>query len=200
MYLCNKCGKSYTRQSSLNRHLSESCNRDENQHQIKRPRIEEAGPSTSNSDSVMCNCCNKTIPLSARVSHCRTLEHRTNACTDYIPNVQIIESAFKSRISSYRVQSDNRCTDYDTFFSSKKSTIMQLLDEMRRIHKMVKVNMEIFASYTLPDQERNDIKSFHTPNKIIDCSTDLNIAFEMFADLIKVQTSEFQERDSGMSI
>lgn len=197
MYLCDNCGKEFTRESSLYRHIRESCRASEN-YQAKRPRIDE-GPSTSTSsnETVLCNCCNKHIPVNARISHLRTLEHKNNACVDYIPNVQLIKSAFKLRIASYRVISDKRCSDYDEFFSSIKNTIIQLLEEVQREHNMVKVNMEVFARYILQTQERLDIKSFNTINKIIDGSTDINAAYDSFVDLMKLQTTEFQERDSG---
>ncbi|KAJ8979283.1 hypothetical protein NQ317_004428 [Molorchus minor] len=69
-----------------------------------------------------------------------------------------------------------------------------------RVHKIVKVNMEVFGRYVLSTQDSSDLKAFNTPNKVIDQSMDLNETWTAFVDLMIVQTTEFQERDSGWAL
>ncbi|KAJ8949419.1 hypothetical protein NQ318_007519 [Aromia moschata] len=216
MYLCNNCGKQFTRVCSLKRHLTESCSGNEGP-TSKKFRLEKMSsastinegastsrvnerPSTSNNAGVICNCCNKMISSNTQVSHWRTLQHRTNACVDFMPGVQLIQTAFKSRIASYRVHSEHRYSDYKIFFESIKNKVIHLLSEAIKIHKAVKVNMELFGRYILQTQEIVDNKSFNTTNKVIDSAADLNDVFYVFVDIMTTQMSEFQERDSGWAL
>ena len=131
-------------------------------------------------------------------SHKRTLQHRTNSCIPLTDGVEIVRSAFKYRIITYRVHSENEKLDYLIFFNEIRYKILNLLEEVLTLHKTVKVNMETFASYILQTQEISDMKSFNTPNKILDQGMDLNNVLDSFVDMMVTQTTEFQERDSGM--
>lgn len=211
MYLCDFCGKTFTRCDNLRRHLKVSCRGEKitmentiknmcnemsgGQPPAKKYKTEEQA---STSNSVTCDCCNKRVPPSQLNFHRRTLEHRTNSCTPFSNGVEIIQSAFKGRIASYRVSTENQHTDHITFFSEAKYKIIKLLENVLKAHLAIKVNMELFAQYFLPTQECSDIKSFNTSNKIVDRSTDLSFVVDIFADMMISQTSEFQERDSGM--
>lgn len=114
--------------------------------------------------------------------------------------VEIVQSAFKYRIVTYRVHSENNHLDYVMFFNEIRPKILNLLEEVLRIHKTIKVNMETFARYTLPTQDLADMKSFNTCNRILDEAMDLNSVLDSFVDSMIIQTTEFQERDSGMLI
>ncbi|KAJ8967216.1 hypothetical protein NQ317_001325 [Molorchus minor] len=133
-------------------------------------------------------------------AHKRTLQHRTNACIPMVDGVYVIRSAFKCRIVSYRAHSKEYHINYTLFFNELKSKIIELLEEVLNRHKIVKVNMEAFARYTLPTKEISDVKSFNTPNEIVDQSMDLSSVWEKFVDLMINQTTEFQERDSGWAL
>lgn len=134
----------------------------------------------------------------------KTLEQRKNACATVLP-VQFIGSAFRNRILNYRLFDKNKHIDIPTFSATIKNRVISLLEEMLRVHIMVKVNMGLFAKYIMQtdgsqgNQETTDIKSFNTANKIIRGSTDLEDCFAAFVDLIMNQTLEFQEHCSSMS-
>ncbi|KAJ8981257.1 hypothetical protein NQ317_014568, partial [Molorchus minor] len=49
----------------------------------------------------------------------------------------------------------------------------------------------------LPTRDSSDIKSFNTPNELLDQSRDLDTRWNTFVDLKMSQTTKFQERDSG---
>ncbi|KAJ8943139.1 hypothetical protein NQ318_017338 [Aromia moschata] len=93
--------------------------------------------------------------------------------------MKLIQTAFKSRIASYRVHSENRYSDYNMFFESIKNKVIHLLSETQKI-----VNN----------------KSFNTANKVIDSAADLNDVFYVFVDLMTTQMSEFEKRDSGWEL
>ena len=197
MYTCVSCGTSFSRSDNMRRHQRETCkNLHPNGPPTKRAKL-DSGPSTPVSLQT-CNTCNVTLTANQMKSHKRTLQHRTNSCIPLTDGIEIVRSAFKYRIITYRVHSENEKLDYIIFFNEIRYKILNLLEEVLTLHRTVKVNMETFASYILPTQEISDMKSFNTPNKILDQGMDLNNVLDSFVDMMVTQTTEFQERDSGM--
>ncbi|XP_074028815.1 uncharacterized protein [Leptinotarsa decemlineata] len=188
MYSC-QCGKSFTRSDNLRRHQLQSC---QGGPSVKRVRLDDAA-----APMYTCNCCNVMIPLTQVNSHNRTLQHKNNTCVQFSDGVQIIKSAFKRRIATYRVQSSIVSTDYMLFFNEIRQKVIELLESAIRVHKIIKVNMEVFGSYILQTQDLKETKSFNSQNRTVDQSTDLNSLFDGFRNGIIAQTTEFQERDSG---
>ncbi|XP_074033094.1 uncharacterized protein [Leptinotarsa decemlineata] len=90
--------------------------------------------------------------------------------------------------------------DYPTFFNEIKQKVVKLLEEVLDIHKCMKVNMEVFGRYSLQTKDLSDIKSFNSPNEVIDQSNDLDVVYSSFADSLTVKAAEFQDRDSGWTI
>ncbi|XP_074039589.1 uncharacterized protein isoform X2 [Leptinotarsa decemlineata] len=141
---------------------------------VERVRLDDAATPMYTS-----NCCNVTLLLIQVNSHNRSLQHKNNACVQLSDGVQIIKSAFKRRIATYRVQSSIVSTDYMSFFNEIRQKVIELLESAIRIHKIIKVNIEVFGSYILQTQDLKETRSFNSRNGII------------------AQTTEFQERDSG---
>lgn len=197
MYTCTFCGANFTRAGNMRRHQKESCkNINRDGPPAKQSRL-DSSQSTSASLQT-CRSCNVTLTANQMISHKRTLQHRTNSCVPLMDGVEVVRSAFKYRIITYRVHSENEKLDYVLFFNEIRHKILNLLEEILLLHNTVKVNMETFARYILPTQELSDMKSFNTPNKIMDHGIDLNDVFDTFVDMMITQTTEFQERDSGM--
>lgn len=197
-YSCEQCNKSFTRSDNLRRHQRQSCchNDESVPTEAKRSRVEEEEPSTSN-NQWKCNCCNITIPANCGYSHRRTLQHRTNMSIAMGDGIKRIDSAFKSRIVSYRIESKNEHIDFNEFFEEIKSKLLVLLERMLALHRSIKVNVEAFGLYYLHTQEVRDMKNFNTPNQMIEESMDLNAVIDLFRDTIAAQAQDFQERDSG---
>lgn len=195
MLLCSGCGKSFTRSDNLRRHERESCKRtDFGEPEVKRVRL------LQQSEPLIIptiKCCNKDISRSQIYAHRRTLEHRTMSCTPKCDGIQIINTAFKCRIISYRVHSDTKHTDYVMFFDEVKAKVISLLEDVISAHKSVKVNMETFANYILQTRETSDVKSFNSCNKIFDESVDIGDLYKDLVDTMTSQMSEFEEKDSG---
>ncbi|XP_074026183.1 uncharacterized protein [Leptinotarsa decemlineata] len=206
MYMCNECGKNFTRSDNLRRHQRDSCTlmhyggpsteNDSEASTPKRMRLNPPAPPVMQT----CQCCNLTILSDQMNVHRRTLHHRTNACVHYGEGVKIVGTAFKCRIVSYRVDSQNHHMDYNTFFNELKQKVLKLLEEVLVIHKIVKVNMEVFGRYNLQTKEYCDVKAFNSSNQVIDQSNDLNVVYNNFADSLTAQAMEFQHRDSGWTI
>ncbi|KAJ8943252.1 hypothetical protein NQ318_009943 [Aromia moschata] len=107
--------------------------------------------------------------------------------------MKLIQTAFKSRIASYRVHSENRYSDYNMFFESIKNKVIHLLSEVIKIHNAVKSTFcRLKKSLTT--------RASTQPIKVIDSAADLNDVFYVFVDLMTTQMSEFQKRDSGWEL
>ncbi|KAJ8933403.1 hypothetical protein NQ318_004940 [Aromia moschata] len=105
--------------------------------------------------------------------------------------MKLIQTAFKSRIASYRVHSENRYSDYNMFFESIKNKVIHLLSEVIKIHNAVKVH---FA-----DSKIVKTRASTQPIKLL-IAADLNDVFYVFVDLMTTQMSEFEKRDSGWEL
>ena len=202
-YKCANCAKSFTRSYNLNRHLRESCaerfNIDESEKRRRMDGSASSGASTSSSSPMkMCHVCNVAVPENNMLGHQRTLQHRNNLCLPLSHGVQVMRTAFKNRILSYRINSDNEHIDYQIFFDDIKPKVMYLLSEMLRIQQSLKVNMVVVGRYLLPSQETYSDKSFNTTNTVITAASDLDDVYQTFVEAMKTQSTDFQEKDSGM--
>lgn len=194
-YVCDKCGQLFTRSYSLLRHQRESClSRFENIHGGKRQRVDGAA-----STSTMQNCatCNVNVPQNQMFAHQRSLQHKSKSCVTVSRGVELIQSAFKNRMATYRVSSDNDHVDYSIFFAEIKSKVLGVINNILRLQHTLKINMVAVGQYFLPSQETISEKSFNTANEIVTVGSDLDDVYQAFVEAMKVQSSEFQEKDSG---
>ncbi|CAH1104266.1 unnamed protein product [Psylliodes chrysocephalus] len=133
-------------------------------------------------------------------SHMRRLDHKGRACTIQADGIYLIQSAFKCRIASYRVKTDEKHIDYITFFDTIKFRILELSKVVLRAHNAIKVNVEVFATYVLQSQDISEIKSFNSINRILDLSTELDVVYADLREAVVSQTADFQHKDSGWSL
>ena len=87
---------------------------------------------------------------------------------------------------------------FSVFFENIRPKAFSVLRQYFHIHNALKVNMVVVGRYFLPTQETSREKSFNTANQIITLGCDLEDAYERFVEEMKVQTADFQEKDSGI--
>ena len=195
-YVCEKCGASFTRTYSLLRHSRESCRlRFADSDVGKRRRIDGAASSSTMEHCVMCNI---NVPKNKMLAHQRTLQHKSKSCVTVSHGVQLIQSAFKNRLVTYRISSDNEHVDYIIFFDEIKSKVLPLISEVLQMQNAIKVNMVVVGRYFLPSQDTFSEKTFNTLNEIVTVGSDLNDIYHSLVEAMKAQSTEFQEKDSGM--
>lgn len=196
---------SFSRSYGLKRHQEQSCVERwvvADTIAAKRRRLD--GASTSGLNHVPspitlhCDVCNVDVPQNHMPAHTRTLAHRRKCRVPLSPGVQIVESAFKNRIVSYHISSERDHVDYQAFFEDIRTKVLNLLEDILRTQKSLKVNMVAVGRYFLPTQEIFSEKSFNTSNRIVTLGCDLNELYDRFAEEMKVQAADFQEKDSGM--
>lgn len=95
----------------------------------------------------------------------RTNLHKKNSILKTeLENVDIIATAFKDRIITYKInrpQNREYLTPED-FLSDITQIIIQLIQKSLKAHDSIKINFEFFASFVLPKSEWQEIKSFNT--------------------------------------
>lgn len=88
--------------------------------------------------------------------------------------------------------------DYSIFFEDIKAKVLGLMSEIVDVHKSLKINMVVVGRYFLPAQETFSDKSFNTTNQIVTIGSNLDDVYQSFVEAMKAQSTEFQEKDSGM--
>jgi hypothetical protein len=58
--------------------------------------------------------------------------------------------------------------------------------------------MIVVGRYFLPSQDLFSDKSFNTTNLNVSVGSDFDVIYNAFVEAMKVQSTEFQEKDSGM--
>lgn len=152
-------------------------------------------PTTSKTE--YCIQCEQTFPRNQYQGHLRSLQHKTKSCMSIRKGVEIINTAFKKRIVSYRISGEYSHIDYDDFFNDVKQKVKNVIECNIARLKALKVNMEVFGRYIHQTQGLIDVKSFNTAYRIMNDGVDIDVLYNDFVDIMKAKTSEFQERNSG---
>lgn len=197
-YICEDCGTSFSRSYNMLRHKRESCiARFVNFHGGKQRRTDAA--TTSTPQMWECISCDMIMAANRKAAHLRTLHHKSNACSPLSNGIELVASAFKSRIATYRISSENEHIDYTLFFEEVRPKVLDVVSNIVRVRGALKINLVVVARYVLPTQDNMySDKSFNTCNEIVTAGSDLDEVYGSFVEAMKVQSSEFQEKDSGM--
>lgn len=153
--------------------------------------------STSTAATIFCNSCNVSVPREAYVGHVKSLLHKATSCRNVEEGIEVVESAFRCRIVSYRVTPQRHHIIYREFFEEVAGKITKLLVQERIKHKNIKVNMELFGRFLNQTKELVEVKSFNTQNKILTEGSDIERIYDDFAQTMETKAQEFEERDSG---
>ncbi|XP_047024710.1 uncharacterized protein LOC124633507 [Helicoverpa zea] len=149
-----------------------------------------------------CHSCQLHVSKSKYSSHKKSNKHKTNCLlrTEY-QNVQLIASAFKDRIASYKINpQNNEIITPELFLSDVFNTIYNLLQPLLQKHKSLKINFELFVLYLLPKNEELSLKSFNTKYSIINQSTDIISLYKDCTQRLVCKCLEFELSESGWTI
>lgn len=149
---------------------------------------------------MFCNDCKLHIHRNHYPSHIRSLQHKSRGCSSFGSGVELVNTAFKCRIASYRVSSSSskgNHIEYGGFFSEIKNKVLPLLAVEVEKFKSIKTNFELFAYFIHQTSKIIEMKSFNTQNKIINEITDISDLYDYLCAVIEKKASEFQESGSG---
>ena len=118
-------------------------------------------------------------------------------CSD----IQNIEQAFKSRIQTIIIRNKNEhLLSVNEFFKSIRNILLSFLNDAINKHESLKLNLILSGDYAKPPEENHSIKTFNTPNKIFDKSSNSSQILNHFIEYIEAQSGEFEEKGSGWSL
>lgn len=147
---------------------------------------------------VRCNACGENVPSTLFAGHLRSRIHKSNLQVDNVDgNVITLQSAFKTRIATYRVSSPNHHILVKDFMNEIKQKVVELISKNLTKFTSIKVNVELYGSYILEAKAIRDVKSFNTKNVIVTFGSVIDEIFDDFTNIIDGKVSEFQERQSG---
>lgn len=149
-------------------------------------------------DKKYCKQCQKVIRKSLWSSHLRTNIHKNNSFkVNDDGDVEIIKSAFKERIISYKIAANSFYINFVEFCDHILPKIMKIMKLELHKHTCIKLNMELFGLYLNPNDESHSVKSFNTPFRVICNSSELNNEVDEMVGIMDRKADELAEKDSG---
>lgn len=148
---------------------------------------------------VFCKDCQINVPKLA--SHKKSYLHKSNCLLqDEFENVQIIATAFKNRIVSYKINPRKNFLIPEQFLTDILPTAYNLIKKSLKKHCSLKVNFELFATYNLPKNETSSLKSFNTKYNVVLQSTDVTQMYYEMSNVLALKCIEFEQAESGWTI
>lgn len=153
-----------------------------------------------------CNFCNEDVLSNCLISHSESDRHILLCAQEKSADgaVYIVDSAFKCRIITYRINGSADILDPKMYLLNIGETLEKLITIELKTHKHVKINVELFGTFVKTNAEGEvirDLKSFNTKNVALhkDCM-DFPSYFEQISLCISKKCEDFNERDSGWGL
>lgn len=115
-------------------------------------------------------------------------------------NIEIIGTAFRNRIVAYRLNPTRE--EYltpEVFLYEMQNDITKLIEISLSKHHCVKINIEMFVYFILPNSSEQQLKSFNTKYEIVYKSTNFNKLYMNIIENLKGKLIEFEHCESGWS-
>ncbi|GFS73497.1 uncharacterized protein TNCV_1101991 [Trichonephila clavipes] len=198
VFNCFECGKVFYQRNSLNQHVKTV---------------------HASSTSFLCPVCNKNcvtvhglirhlkihttngeenVPSTSTVNNPRQMEVGNIPLSNSFP---LIQSAFKSRIKTLRLDNKDHFLDIKQFLSSKKQDFLNvIINEIQK--NELKVNCMLICNYSKTSNTGiiTDEKNFKTKNNIILTQTNIGELYNSIVDKLSAETADFQEKESGWTL
>lgn len=155
---------------------------------------------TEYTDYVKCENCQINVPKKEYRFHLRTNLHKFNSkLNSEYEYIDIIATAFKNRIISYRVNPSQEFLDPEAFLMASKEIVMKVINNNLIKHGAIKLNFELFAHFIQPKSYKQQMKSFNTKYEIVYQSTDISSLFSNVVNTFERKISELELCESGWS-
>ena len=148
-----------------------------------------------------CVACNLSVAKNCWIGHLRSNAHKNKSINELSDGVDIIKTAFRCRIASYRIVAsiEEEQNSTKVFLDKISEKIKALIDRSLTLHTCIKVNFELFSLFLLFKNDSQEIKSFATKNFTVHHNYDFDSIFLSVRDDLLKRLEEFQDRDSGWS-
>ncbi|RVE46550.1 hypothetical protein evm_008785 [Chilo suppressalis] len=156
-------------------------------------------------EKIKCDVCDVMVSRRYFSNHLRSTIHRNKSLLSQheCKNVIILDTAFGSRILSYRILSPQEDASIletpDLFFDSVKVTISKLIDDCLKELTFIKVNFIVYADFVQETKALENSFDFQTSKYTISIGDNLDPYLVYLRETILTKISEFEKKDSGWS-
>lgn len=144
-----------------------------------------------------CTVCNTSVERSHWTGHLRSSNHKNNNISHFCEGVQLIHSAFRNRIASYRIVDSSENCSIDSCLNNIRDKIKTLINTSLIKHTSLKVNFEYFALFLMIKNDSQEMKSFTTKNFTLHQNYEFDSLMSQVRNTLAKKIEEFQDRDSG---
>lgn len=146
-----------------------------------------------------CHVCDENVPQTGFVGHLRSNRHKKRCSVVHLGRgVVALPSAFKCRVASYRVSTENYHISVVEYMAELKDKIISLIQGQMTKLKSIKFNFELFGYFVLEAQDLQEIKTFMTANEVATRGVDLSDLYDNLTGVLDEKVSEFCQRESGV--
>ncbi|CAG9773446.1 unnamed protein product [Ceutorhynchus assimilis] len=196
-FVCTHCLKEFKQKRYIKKHILKTCVKPNDPSKVEDYIIDVEQTFFKKEQTRFCQECNKNVDKQTWNAHLKTNLHKNNSTIKYGNGIDMIRSAFKCRIASYKIYSQKYHVDIKYFLNEARENIFLLIRQKQQEHQSIKVNAELFGVYFSPTLKNMSVKSFNTPFFIVVESTNLDEIYESLAKIILSKADELPERDSG---
>lgn len=144
-----------------------------------------------------CTICNTSVERKHWVGHLRSTNHKNKSISYFCDGVELINSAFRNRIASYRIVNQYENCSLISFINNIHEKIRSLITLSLKQHICVKINFEYFALFLMFKNDSQEMKSFFTKNYTLHQNYEYEPLISQVKNILTKKIEEFQDRDSG---
>lgn len=146
-----------------------------------------------------CSACSIKVQKNKWVGHLRSTKHKNNSIAAITDGIIELSSAFKGRISSYRVFGSDELEFAipELFLDTLTSKLENIIKKSLIKHVCLKINFEYFGNFLLFKDNKEETKSFTTKNFTVHQNYKFSELYQKVINDLKKRIEEFEERDSG---
>ncbi|GFS31616.1 uncharacterized protein NPIL_186611 [Nephila pilipes] len=222
-FICPACRITFKRMDNLKRHhlkahgqpfvKTAASTSSSESGRMSHPEKENAAPTTS----FICPVCDKNCStIHGLIRHLKihasygkddaapSTSNENNTEVRKIPLLKssaVIQSAFKSRIKTLRLENSDNFLEIKQFLNSKEQDFQDIiLNELQK--NELKVNCMLMCKYSKASNTGivTEEKNFKTKNNIILTQTNIGEFYYSIVDKLLAETADFQEKESGWSL
>lgn len=220
-FICDICGKVYSRNFSLNRHIRmhhhqgyslrcTTCNINFSSKQDYLKHIHLIEHQNNQKEEIIhCKECKEDVVRKLWIYHQRTNKHKDNCLkiVDEINNIKCLDACFNNRITTFRFKNNNMDNlNPELFFNNIKDNVACVLKDHLQKHTSLKFNFELLCEYMKMKDDEEPIITIilhQTKMHILSLTNHMNDIERFYAnkcEIIMQKMDEFQERDSGFAL
>lgn len=153
-----------------------------------------------------CEICGLDFLVRNYINHMRSAKHIQKSLENCeIDGIfKVIKAAFDCRLATFLLENENdnetEVLTPENFMIKHKKQIIDLLQKCIDQHDAIKVHLELFCEAEIASKNETEILKLGSGNKNLTRSTDINEFLDEIVEKLKVQSENFEIRNSGWTL